>query len=133
MFCRQELARLADIQDQIRAKGATIAVISMSNPTEAKAICDERAPGVACYSDEPADSYDKFGVARASALQAMGPQVWLAAMRASSQGYKQGKTMSDPLRLSGTFVVGTDQRLKLAYYARYAGDAPSNETILNAL
>lgn len=132
MFCRAELARLAKLRPTIEARGVRLAVITLSLPEEALALCAERAPGVPCYSDPTADSHHAFGLHRGGLAQMFGPDVWAAGVKATAQGHFIG-SLRNEWQMPGVFVIDAQGRISFAYYSRHAADYPSEAALLKAL
>ena len=136
MFCRSELARLAKLKPEIEANGARIVVLTMGKPDATAQFCGERAPGVDCYSDPSTESYKTYGLARGTAAQMFGPAVWLqgalVTVEGSFDGLPLGKPVGNPWQMPGVFVIGTNGKVKLAYYSKHAGDYPTDGVLVGA-
>ena len=121
---------------EIEANGAQVVVLTMGKPAETADFCGERAPGVSCYSDPSTESYKTYGLMRGNASQIFGPAVWLqgaiVTAEGSFEGLPLGKPVGDPWQMPGVFVIGTDGRVKLAYYSKHAGDYPADEVLVGA-
>jgi len=136
VFCRSELARLAKLNPKIEAGGAQIVVVTMGKPAETGQFCGERAPGLKCFCDPEAISYRTYGLTRGSADQLFGPAVWLKGAQATLggkfEGLPLGRPVGDPFQMPGVFVIGSDGRVKFAYYSKHAGDYPDDAELLRA-
>jgi peroxiredoxin len=127
---------LAKLKPEIEASGARIVVLTMGQPDETAQFCGERAPGIACYADPSAAGYKTYGLARGSAAQMFGPAVWLqgalVTVEGSFDGLPLGKPVGDPWQMPGVFVIGTDGKIRLAYYSKHAGDYPTDVALVGA-
>ena len=76
------------------------------------------------------------GLARGTPTQMFGPAVWLqdalVTVDGSVDGLPIGKPVGDPWQMSGVFVIGTNGKLKLAYYSKHAGDYPADAALVGA-
>lgn len=108
-------------------------VITLSNPEQTRVNSLEFAPTLDCYSDQFAEGFRTYGLTRGNVFELLGPEVMVAAIKLSHEGYKLGAPMNDVLQMPGTFVINTEGKLSLAYYSRHAGDYPTEHLILNAI
>lgn len=137
MFCRSELARLAKLNPKLDELGGQIVVVTMGKPEETEAFCEERAPGITCYSDPSVESYKNFGLTKGSPTQLFGPAVWLRGAQVTSEGTFEGLPLGmpvgDPFQMPGMFVVDVDGRVRFVYYSRHAGDYPDDDVLLRQM
>jgi len=110
-----------------------VAAVTLGDPEETREFCGARAPGVQCFADPQQQAYRAFGLGQASASEILTPGVAFAGMQAALEGHIPGKTVGDPLQMPGTFVIGSDGRIRLAYYSRTVADHPDNKLLLGAL
>jgi hypothetical protein len=97
----------------------TIAAVTQGTPAEALEFCKRRAPGIVCLCDPKRKVYAAYGLGRGSAWQmVLSPQVIQGTLRARQHGHKAELPPKgqDVRQMSGTFIVGTDGRIRLPYY-----------------
>ena len=114
-------------------RGAQIAAVTLGDPAETHTFCGERAPGLQCLADPTQQTYRAFGLGRANMQSLLAPQVMLAGMQAAVEGHLPSAPVGDPLQMPGTFVIGRDGRIRLAYYSRNVADHPALDVLLGAL
>ena len=83
---------------------------------------------IARISDPRKTLYKALGIGRARASQVLGFRVLGEAVKAYSNGFRQGVTVGDSLQLSGTFLLYKG-RIKSAHLAEYAGDEPDFDAV----
>ena len=89
-----------------------------------------------CLSDPGRVAYHAYGLGQANIYQAfLSPQVWSGNAKAKEHGYKpelppEGQ---DALQMSGTFIIGTDGRIRLPYYYHNIADHPPASLLLKGV
>jgi len=106
-FCRETLARLQEIRQEIESSGVKIVLVHlMSDPEGGKFFATYGLDDVPRISDPDGTVYRLFGLERGSLFQVLGPQVWWKGFRSVIlKGHLPGKPVGDVLQLPGTFVV----------------------------
>jgi peroxiredoxin len=135
--CKEMMDQLVQFKPEFAARGLGLAVVTHGTPEMAKAFCSERAPGVLCFADPDRKAYQAYGLGRASLLQSV---FSLRVMRSNKRlreekGWKTELPPAgqDAFQMSGTFIIGTDGRLRMPYYYDDIADHPSVELLLRGV
>lgn len=135
--CKEMLDHLVVSKAELAKKGITLAVITQAEPGSARAFCDQYASGVLCLADPNRKAYTAFGLGRGTLRQTLlSWKVWRSNARLKqSRGWKTELPPSgqDAMQMSGTFIIGTDGRIRLPYYYDNIADHPSVELLLNGV
>ena len=91
---------------------------------------DQRLPFTVLV-DKKRESYRMLGLKRGSAMDVMGPRVWVKGVK-SVLRHGQGVPKEDPYQLGGAAIV-KDGTLKLVYRSKVASDNLSVDDLLEAL
>jgi peroxiredoxin len=124
-FCRESLARLAQLRRQIEAAGTTLVLVYMSTDSHAgKFLSQFGLADVPAISDPRRSLYRAFGLRRGTPWQVAGPQLWrqgfpLLLRRGQSLSRKGG----DLFQLSGLFLVFHGHVIR-TFLHQSAGDMP---------
>lgn len=132
MFCREQAAQVRGHLDELRARGADLAVIGNGTPKQAASFVRDRAPGLTVLVDPSLKAYEAAGLKR-SVGALFRPSVLKSAWRAMSSGHGQGLTQGDPWQQGGVLVIGKGGELRYAYVSQAPGDHPPIEDVLAAL
>lgn len=130
------LDQLVQLKPELEQSGLRLAAVTQGTPEETLAFSQQRAPGVLCLSDPNRVAYHAYGLGQANLYQAfLSPQVWSGNARAREHGYKpelppEGQ---DALQMSGTFIIGTDGRIRLPYYYHNIADHPPASLLLKGV
>lgn len=130
------LDQLVQLKPDLETSGLRLAAVMQSTPPETQAFCQERAPGIICLSDPERRAYHAYGLGRANIYQAaLSPQVIAGMVKARKHGHKaelppQGQ---DAMQMSGTFIIGTDGRVRLPYYYDTIADHPPVSLLLKGV
>lgn len=135
--CKEMVDQLIDSHQALRDRGLRLAIVSHASAESAKAFCDERAPSATCLADPDRDAYRAYGLYRGTMWQTLiSPRIWASNRRlARVKGYKpevphEGQ---DAYQMSGTFIIGTDGRIRLPYYYEDIADHPPVDLILHGV
>jgi peroxiredoxin len=135
--CKEMLDKLVVSKTELLEKGLTLAVVTQAEPSAARAFCDQYAPGVLCLADPMRQAYAAYGLGRGTWRQTiLAPRVWRSNARlARSRGWKTELPPSgqDAMLMSGTFIIGSDGRIRLPYYYDNIADHPSVELLLHGV
>ncbi|MCA1726783.1 MAG: hypothetical protein LC722_03745 [Actinobacteria bacterium] len=116
---------------------ANVVLIGQGDPALARDFCDARRvpERFHCTVSPENRAYRDFGLVRGSWMKVAGPATWLPAGPKTlfSPDVHQGRTRGDPLQLAGTFVVGTDGRIRYAHRNGTSADNPTNDDVLAVL
>ena len=135
--CKEMLDQLVVSQAELAQKGLALAVITQAPPEAARAFCDQYAPGVLCLADPERKAYAAYGLGRGSVGQTLlSGRVWRSNARLQRErGWKSELPPAgqDALLMSGTFIIGTDGRIRLPYYYDNIADHPPVELLLRGV
>ena len=121
-FCREAMADVAAVRDQIRAAGAAVAFVHGGSEAEATPwFAKYGLSDVAQISDPTLAHYRAFGLGRTRAQALVDPRVWVrGAACAINHGFG-GQTVEMMRQLPGVFVVQGDRIL-----AEYRHQSPAD-------
>lgn len=130
------LDQLVQLKPEMEKSGLRLVAVTQGTPQEALEFSKKRAPGILCLSDPERVAYHAYGLGQANMYQAfLSPQVWSGNAKAREHGYKaelppEGQ---DALQMSGTFIIGTDGRIRLPYYYNNIADHPPASLLLKGV
>jgi peroxiredoxin len=135
--CKEMVDQLIDSHLALNERGLQLAIVSHASAESAKEFCDLRAPSAICLADPNREAYRAYGLYRGTAWQTiLSPRIWLSNRRlAKTKGYKPElpHTGQDAYQMSGTFIIGTDGRIRLPYYYQDIADHPPVDLILHGI
>jgi peroxiredoxin len=135
--CKEMVGQLIDAHQALTEKGLRLAIISHASTESAKAFCDQRAPSATCLADPDRAAYHAYGLYQGTAWQTLlSPRIWSSNRRLARQkGYKPELPHAgqDAYQMSGTFIIGTDGRIRLPYYYEDIADHPPVDLILHGI
>jgi putative ABC transport system ATP-binding protein len=134
--CKDMLDQLVKSSSELENAGLTIAAVTQGNPADALGFCRRRAPGMICLSDPKREAYHAFGLERGTVWQvALSPQVIRGTLRAGGHGHtpELPPRGQDVMQMSGTFVIGTDGRIRLPYYYENIADHAPIDLLLHGV
>ena len=132
MFCREQVAQLRDITDEIRERGADLAAVGNGRPAQAKAFRDERDLPFELYTDPGLRAYEAAGLRRTVA-STFNPSFVANAVRALGSGHRQGLVQGDPWQQGGAFVLAPGDRVLFEQVSSAAGDHADPRDLLAAV
>ena len=122
IFCRETIGDLREATAKID-DFPDVLFFFQGTPTEGRALLRRDWPGARAVADPDLEFYERFGVRRASYLEALGPAVIAAGRRARKKGYKGGSRSGDIWRMPGIFAVA-GERVIWSHRPRHAADHP---------
>jgi peroxiredoxin len=134
--CKEMLAELVDARTDIEHAGLTLAAVTQGTPAETAEFCRRQAPGIVCLSDPERKAYRAYGLERGNLWQvALSPQVVVGTARARKRGHhaEMPPKGQDAMQMSGTFIIGTDGRIRLPYYYDTIADHPPVDLLLHGV
>jgi peroxiredoxin len=135
--CKEMLDQLIDSHQALTDKGLRLAIVSHASAESARQFCDLRAPSAVCLADPGRTAYHAYGLYRGSVWQTLlSPRIWISNRRlARTKGYKPELPHAgqDAYQMSGTFIIGTDGRIRLPYYYEDIADHPPVDLILHGI
>ncbi len=135
--CKEMLDQLIDAHQSLIEAGLQLAIVSHASAESAKAFCDQRAPNALCLADPDRSAYKAYGLYQGTFWETLiSPRIWLSNRRLARQkGFKPEMPHpgQDVYQMSGTFVIGTDGRIRLPYYYEDIADHPPVELLLHGI
>jgi peroxiredoxin len=135
--CKEMLDQLLQAHQALTERGLRLAIISHASAESAKQFCDLRAPSAICLADPDRSAYHAYGLYQGTLWQTLlSPRIWLSNRRlARTKGYKPELPPAgqDAYQMSGTFIIGTDGRIRLPYYYEDIADHPPVDLILHGI
>ncbi len=135
--CKEMLDQLIDSHQALTEKGLRLAIISHASAESAKQFCDLRAPSAICLADPDRLAYHQYGLYRGTTWQTLlSPRIWISNRQlARKKGYKPELPPpgQNAYQMSGTFIIGTDGRIRLPYYYDDIADHPPVDLILHGI
>ncbi|MBN2148301.1 MAG: AhpC/TSA family protein [Anaerolineales bacterium] len=135
--CKEMLDQLVISREELAEKGLALAVITQAPSDAARAFCDQYAPGVLCLADPERKAYAAYGLGRGGLTQTVFSTRVLRsnARLRRSRGWKAELPPpgQDAMLMSGTFIIGSDGRIRLPYYYDNIADHPPVELLLRGV
>jgi len=135
--CREMVDQLAAAAPEIQAKHLALAIVTQGTPEQAKAFCEQRAPGLLCLADPDRTAYAAYGLERASLWQTfLSLNVWRSNRRLKRErgwSTEWPPTGQDAMQMAGTFIIAPDGRIRLPYYYDDIADHPSADLLLHGV
>ena len=134
--CKEMLDQLVQNKADLEKSGLTLVAVTQGTPAETLEYCTRQAPGIVCLSDPGRDAYHAFGLERGTLWQVvLSPDVIRGTAIAREHGHTaelppQGQ---DVMQMSGTFIIGTDGRIRLPYYYDNIADHAPIDLLLNGV
>jgi len=123
---------LRDVVGAIRAKNAELVVIGNGSVEQAEQFRREQMLTFPLYTDPSLESYRQARLNRGLG-STFHPKVVLRGISAFRQGFRQTRTLGDPLQQGGVLVILAGGVLRFEYVSKEAGDHPEVARILDAL
>jgi hypothetical protein len=118
-------------QSELKDLGVTLAFIGNGTPTMAEDFKTSLGLDVPVFTDPSRRTYAQLGFKR-GLLSATSPAVYLSAFRAWKAGFRQTKTMGDPLQQGGVVVVRAGGKPEYGFASETAGDHPPLDVVVDA-
>jgi len=134
--CKEMLSQIVASKSEIEQAGLAIVAVTQGTPAETLEFCKRQAPGVACLSDPERKAYRAYGLEGGSLWQVIfSPQALLGALRAWRHGHRTELPPrgQDVMQMSGTFIIGTDGKIRLPYYYDTIADHPLTDLLLRGV
>ena len=130
-FCRETLSKLEKRRQEIEAVGVKIVLVHMiPSDNEAEIFFARwRLHDVPRISDPEREVYKKFGLARGSTWQVLGPSAMLRGLKAVLSGNTFGKPQGDIYQLPGAFLV-ENGRIVRGFRATNSGEQANFDELL---
>lgn len=135
--CKEMMDELHNARPEMEARGLTLAIVTQGTPEQAKRFCADRAPGATCLADPERRAYAAYGLGRGTPYQTLlSPRIWTSNRRLKkTKGFapEPAPAGQDTFVMSGTFIIGTDGRVRLPYYYEDIADHPPVELMLKGV
>ncbi len=135
--CKEMVDALAHAAPLFEQQSIGLAFVTQGTPEAARDFCQQRAPGLLCLSDPQRRAYRAYGLERASIWQTfLSWRVWQSNKRLQKErGWKPEMPPpgQDAMQMSGTFVIGTDGRIRLPFYYDDIADHPPVDLLLHGV
>jgi peroxiredoxin len=135
--CKEMVDQLVFASPEIKGKNLSLAIITQGTAEEAKAFCEQRAPGVLCLADPGRKAYAAYGLERANVWQSfLSINVWRSNSRLKREhgwNTELPPKGQDAMQMAGTFVIAPDGRVRLPYYYDDIADHPSVDLLLHGV
>ena len=135
--CKEMVDQLIDAHQALTERGMLLAIVSHASAESAKQFCEKRAPSATCLADPDRGAYHAYGLYRGTFWQTLlSPRIWLSNRKlARTKGYKPELPSpgQDAYQMSGTFIIGTDGRVRLPYYYEDIADHLPVDLILHGI
>jgi hypothetical protein len=130
-FCRETLSKLEQRRQEIEAAGVKIVLVHMiPSDNEAEMFFARwRLHDVPRISDPERDVYKRFGLARGSTWQVLGPSAVWRGFSAFVRGNLPGVPQGDVFQLPGAFLV-EDGQIVRGFRAKSSGEQANFDELL---
>lgn len=130
-FCRETLSKLEKRRKEIEAAGLKIVLVHMiPSDNEAEMFFARwRLHDVPRISDPEREVYKKFGLARGSTWQVLGPSAMWRGFTSVLQGNLPGAPQGDVFQLPGAFLV-EDEHIVRGFRAQNSGEQANFDELL---
>ena len=132
MFCREQVAQLRDVLQEIRDAGAELVVLGNGTVEHAAWFVNEMNLTSPVVTDPSREAYAAVGAKR-SPWGVLDPRVFFKALGVMSRGYRQQTMKGDALQLGGVFVIDSNGAVPYARLSGFAGDHPAPAEVVGAL
>ena len=133
-FCREHLMLMGRALPRFEAEGAQMVAIFQYGADATEAFCESRGVPFDCLGDPLRRAYAEVSLGRGKRRNLYTRGIAKAVVRNAARGNLGGAPKGgDNAQMPGTFVVGTDGRLRLAHYNATSADNPSVERVLDAV
>ena len=134
--CKEMLEELVSGRERIEKAGLEIAVITQGTPKITAVFAEHFAPGLMLLSDPDRKAYSAYQLGRGNLFQTfLNREVWRAIRKSQKKGYaiEVPPEGQDAMQMSGTFIIGTDGRIKLPFYYDHIADHPPLDLLLSGV
>ena len=137
IFCKDQVAHLRLIVDDIHAAGAELVIVGSGSPQMAGFFAEDYDISTPVLTDPTRAVYRELEVRRPHRLAFLDPRVFvrgaLAILHGHMQRFGPESELGDTTQLGGVFIVWPGGGVAWAHRSAFAGDRPSNDVVLRAL
>lgn len=137
IFCKEQVSALRAIVRDIHAAGAELVIVGSGSPQMAGFFAEDYEITTPVLTDPERAVYRALEVRRPQRFAFLDPRAVVPSLRALSHGHRQQfssqKELGDQTQLGGVFIVRPGGEVAWAHRSAFAGDHPTNESILTAL
>jgi len=120
-------------EQEIRAKGAALAAVSLGDAQYAKKFREETGITFPLLIDEKRKAYDALELRAANIFHVLRRDNFAARDRARAAGHAQHKLGKNPFQLGGSFVFGPGDVDRFAHFSETFGDNAAISAVLAAV
>jgi peroxiredoxin len=135
--CKEMVDQLFLYKGSLADHGITPVFVTQAQPEMAKAFANTRAPGMLWLCDPERKAYRAYGLGPGSLFQTLlSRRVWQSNRQIEDRkGWKPELPPAgqSAFLMSGTFIIGSDGRVRLPYYYDDIADHPPIDLLLNGV
>ena len=132
MFCREQVAQLRNIKQEISDLGAELVVVGNGSTRQAARFRDELELDFPLFTDPRLQTFRAAGLTR-SLLATFTPRILDHFNRSWGKGFRQRWIQGSPFQQGGTFVITPAGEVTYAFRSQAAGQHADPQEILQAL
>ena len=132
MFCRQQVAELAQQQSAFAEKGGRLVVIGNGKTEQLAALRSVTGYTGTLLTDPKREAFSFLGLQRTIG-GVIKPQALIRAMRSLTDGHRPGMLQGDALQLGGAVTITPDNHLSYSFKSTEAGEHPPVADLLASL
>jgi peroxiredoxin len=129
-ICQMEIAELRGRIGEFTRRKVNLLVVLQSTPANITAAVSEKDVPFEIVCDPKEKLFALYGVKPGSIFRYVTPGSIIQAIRATKRGFRHGKYEGNEKQLPATFIIGTDGRVRWAYYGKNVSDVPKTDKLL---
>lgn len=123
---------MRDVVEEVRARGAEIAVVGNGSVEQARRFAEQEALPFPLYTDPTRESHRRAELRRGIG-SSLGWGVVRRGLEAWREGYRQTRVEGDPLQQGGAFVIDRGGGVLFRFISEEAGDHVEPRALVDAL
>jgi thioredoxin-dependent peroxiredoxin len=131
--CQMDMANLKNEIGLFEKKEARLFVVLQSSSETVSSVTEKEVWPFTIICDQKSEVFRKYHVAPGGIIKYLHPAGLIAAIRATSKGYRHGKFEGHETQLPAFFVVDSSSGIKFAHYGNNIVDIPSPSAIASHL
>jgi hypothetical protein len=132
LFCRQQVAEIVPLADEVRSLGGELYVVGHGTLEQTRAFRDEQSTPFPLFTDPTRQAYELMGMRR-GLRTVLAPGVLWRSLQARRAGFRQSRVAGDPLQQGGVLVLAAGGRELYRFISREAGHHAPPADVLAAL